>query len=185
MNSLAFLITTVFDLYIMIVLLRVWLQWSRADFYNPFSQFIVKATQPVVAPLRRVIPSIGSIDMATILFGYVLCVAKFILLQLALTGGALAFNPLFLLFGLLALIKAAGGLLFWVLLIRAILSWVSQGRSPMEYVMNQLTEPLMAPIRRVLPAMGGLDLSILVIFLGLQFANYLMGDLIGPIWFQL
>ncbi len=55
----------------------------------------------------------------------------------------------------------------------------------MEYVMHQLTEPLMAPIRRVLPAMGGLDLSILVIFLGLQFANYLMGDLIGPIWFQL
>lgn len=80
MNSLAFLISTVFDLYIMIVLLRVWLQWSRADFYNPFSQFIVKATQPVVAPLRRVIPSIGSIDMATILFGYLLCVAKFILL---------------------------------------------------------------------------------------------------------
>jgi uncharacterized protein YggT (Ycf19 family) len=104
MNSLAFLISTVFDLYIMIVLLRVWLQWSRADFYNPFSQFIVR---------------------------------------------------------------------------------VSQGRNPIEYVMNQLTEPLMAPIRRVLPAMGGLDLSILVLFLGLQFANYLMGDLIGPIWFQL
>lgn len=92
---------------------------------------------------------------------------------------------MFLFFGLLALIKAAGGLLFWVLLIRAILSWVSQGRNPIEYVMNQLTEPLMAPIRRVLPAMGGLDLSILVLFLGLQFANYLMGDLIGPIWFQL
>ncbi|MFA0209528.1 YggT family protein, partial [Vibrio cyclitrophicus] len=56
---MSFLISTVFDLYIMVVILRIWLQASRADFYNPFSQFIVKATQPVVAPLRRVIPSIG------------------------------------------------------------------------------------------------------------------------------
>lgn len=83
------------------------------------------------------------------------------------------------------MLKAAGGLLFWVLLIRAILSWVSQGRSPIEYVMHQLTEPLTAPIRRILPQMGGLDLSVLVLFIGLQFANFLMGDLIGPVWFQL
>ncbi len=86
---------------------------------------LLKQPNPIVAPLRRVIPSIGSVDMATILFGYLLCVAKFILLQLALTGGAFAFSPSFLLLGLLALVKAAGGLLFWVLLIRAILSWVS------------------------------------------------------------
>lgn len=83
------------------------------------------------------------------------------------------------------MLKAAGGLLFWVLLIRAILSWVSQGRSPIEYVMHQLTEPLTAPIRRILPQMGGLDLSVLVLFIGLQFANFLMGDIIGPVWFQL
>ena len=185
MNSLTFLITTIFDLYIMVVILRIWLQWSRADFYNPFSQFITKATQPIVAPLRRVIPSIGSLDMATLLFAYTLCVVKFISLQLVLTGGAFAFNPTFLFLGLLSLLKAAGGVVFWVLLIRAILSWVSQGRNPIENVMHQLTEPLMAPIRRILPSMGGLDLSILVIFLILQFANFLMGDLIGPVWFQL
>ena len=66
MNSMNFLISTLFDLYIMVVILRIWLQAARADFYNPFSQFIVKATQPVVAPLRRVVPSIGSIDLATV-----------------------------------------------------------------------------------------------------------------------
>ena len=70
---MSFLISTVFDLYIMVVILRIWLQAARADFYNPFSQFIVKATQPVVAPLRRVIPSVGSVDLATVLFAYVLC----------------------------------------------------------------------------------------------------------------
>ncbi|MGF1697349.1 YggT family protein [Vibrio kyushuensis] len=185
MSSMSFLISTLFDLYIMVVMLRIWLQASRADFYNPFSQFIVKATQPVVAPLRRVIPSIGSIDLATILFAYVLCVLKFVALVMINSSGSFAFSPDFLFLGLLSLLKAAGGLLFWVLLIRAILSWVSQGRSPIEFVFHQLTEPMLAPIRRILPAMGGFDLSVLVLFIGLQFANFLMGDLIGPIWHQL
>lgn len=185
MNSLSFLISTIFDLYIMVVLMRIWLQATRADFYNPFSQFIVKVTQPVLKPLRRIIPSIGSIDLATILFAYVLCVLKFTALMLLASGGAMAFTPYFLVLGLLSLAKAAGGLVFWVLLIRAILSWVSQGRSPIEYVFYQITEPMLAPVRRILPELGGIDLSVLVVFIILQFANYLMGDVIGPIWYQL
>lgn len=185
MNSIGFLVSTLFDLYIMVVLLRIWLQWARADFYNPFSQFIVRATQPIVGPLRRIIPSVGSLDLATLIFAYVLSISKFVLLQLILTGGNMAFSADFLWVGGLSLLKAAGSLIFWVLLLRAILSWVSQGRSPVEYVMHQLTEPMTAPIRRFIPAMGGLDLSVIVLFIGLQFANILMGDLIGPIWFQL
>ncbi|MDV7106296.1 YggT family protein [Vibrio sp. TH_r3] len=184
MNSMNFLVSTVIDLYIMIVLLRLWLQAARADFYNPFSQFIVKATQPIIKPLRRVIPSVGSIDLATLVFAYVLCVIKFVALIL-IANGTLVFSLDFLFFGLLALVKAAGGLLFWVLLLRAILSWVSQGRSPIEYVFHQLTEPMLGPIRRFLPDMGGFDLSVLVLFIILQFANFLMGDIIGPIWYQL
>lgn len=184
MNSLNFLVSTVFDLYIMVVILRIWLQLARADFYNPFSQSIVKLTQPIVAPLRRVIPSIGNVDLATVIFAYVLSVLKFITLIL-ISNGQFVFDMGFLVFGALSLVKAIGGLLFWILLLRAILSWVSQGRSPVEYVMTQLTEPLLAPIRRILPPMGGFDLSVLVLFLVLQFANYLMGDLIGPVWYQL
>ena len=87
------------------------------------------------------------------------------------------------------MIKAAGGLLFWVLIIRAILSWVSQGQNPIEYVMLQLTDPLINPIRRVIPPMGGLDLSVLVLFIALQFANFMIGDLLSPyfgnLWFVL
>ncbi|KXF80131.1 YggT family protein [Enterovibrio coralii] len=189
MNAMNFLVSTLFDLYIMVVLLRVWLQWSRADFYNPFSQFVVKATQPVVAPLRRVIPSIGSFDLATVLFAFILCIAKFFVLQMIMMGGFPPFDASYILVGFIALIKAAGGLLFWVLILRAILSWVSQGRSPIEYVMVQLTEPLVAPIRRVIPPLGGLDLSILILFIGLQFLNYVIGDLLSPyfgnLWFVL
>ncbi len=185
MNSLHFLVSTLFDLYIMVVILRLWLQMARADFYNPFSQFIVKATQPIVAPLRRVIPSIGSLDMATLLFAYVLCVLKYVTIVAISTNGNFAFGVEYLYLGALSLVKAAGGLLFWVLLIRAILSWVSQGRSPIEYVFHQLTEPMLAPIRRILPEMGGFDLSVLVLFIVLQFANIMMGDVIGDIWFRL
>ncbi|HGS4462410.1 TPA: YggT family protein [Vibrio metschnikovii] len=185
MNAMSFLISTLFDIYIMVVILRVWLQAARADFYNPFSQFIVKTTQPVVAPLRRMIPSVDNLDLATILFAYVLSVLKFVVLILMVSKGAMVFSLDFLWFGLLSLVKAAGGLLFWILLIRAILSWVSQGRSPIEFVFHQLTEPMLSPIRRIIPAMGGFDLSILVLFIILQFANFLMGDFIGPIWYQL
>lgn len=77
----------------------------------------------MVGPLRRVIPSIGSIDLATIVFAYVLCVLKFMALVLIASSGSVSFSADFLFLGLLSLIKAAGGLLFWVLLIRAILSW--------------------------------------------------------------
>lgn len=185
MNAVSFLVSTFFDLYIMVVILRIWLQAARADFYNPFSQFIVKTTQPVVAPLRRVIPSIGSLDLATVLFAYVLCVLKFVALIMIESQGSAGFSTYYLFLGLLSLLKAAGGLVFWVLLIRALLSWVSQGRSPIEYVFNQLTEPMLAPIRRILPDLGGFDLSVLVLFIALQFCNILVGNVIGPIWFQL
>jgi len=67
MLTLTFLVTTLIDLYIMVLLLRIWMQWVHCDFYNPFSQFIVKITQPVIAPLRRIIPSLGPIDTASLL----------------------------------------------------------------------------------------------------------------------
>ncbi|SJL84939.1 YggT family protein [Vibrio palustris] len=185
MNALTFLVSTVLDLYIMVVILRIWLQAARADFYNPFSQFVVKATQPIVGPLRRVIPSLGSLDVATLLFAYVLCLLKFVALVAISSGSMITLTPYLFLLSALSLVKAAGGLLFWVLILQAIMSWVSQGRSPIEFVFHQLTEPMLAPIRRIIPAMGGLDLSVLVLFIVLQFANYLVGDLVGPVWFQL
>jgi len=68
MQALIFLINTAFSLYLMVVLLRIWLQWARADFYNPLSQFVVKATNPLIIPLRRILPSIGKIDTASVFF---------------------------------------------------------------------------------------------------------------------
>lgn len=177
MNAFNFLVDTLFDLYIMVILLRVWLQLARADFYNPFSQFIVKATQPVVAPLRRFIPAIGSLDTATVIFAVAVAALKVLVTTLMLNQGM---NPLVIgLYSIVIVVTSAFKMLFWVLIIRAILSWVSQGQNPIEAVMIQLTEPLLRPIRNRLPAMGGLDLSMVVVILGLQFLEILFRDLIS------
>lgn len=169
MQTLYFLINTLFDLYLMVVLLRVWLQWARADFYNPLSQFAVKATHPVLKPLRRIIPSLGGLDLAGVVLAWLVALVKFLLLTL-MASGPLPWAAL-MIFSLVAVLKQAGSLLFWMLVVRAILSWVSQGRSTIDYVLIQLTEPLLAPIRRIIPPLGGLDLSVLVLFLILQALN--------------
>ncbi len=179
MNAVNFLIDTLFDLYLMVVLLRVWLQLARADFYNPFSQFIVKATQPVVAPLRRFIPGLGGLDVATIIFAFVVAMAKIFVLSLVLNFDITVVAML--ISALAIVITTTFKLLFWILVIRAILSWVSKGQNPIEAVMIQLTEPLLSPVRRVIPAMGGLDLSMLVVLLGLQFLEKLFNDLLAQI----
>lgn len=174
MQAVLFLIDTAFSLYLMVVILRLWLQLVRADFYNPFSQFVVKATNPLVLPLRRIIPSLGRLDTATLLLAYAIMLAKLVILQLIQSGQVLLVPSLIL--SLIFLLKEIFTLLFWILVIRALLSWFSQGRSPVENVMLQLTEPLLRPIRRILPPLGGLDLSVLVVLVGLQFLNILFSS---------
>jgi YggT family protein len=149
----------------MVVLLRVWMQWARCDFYNPFSQFVVKITQPIVGPLRRIIPAMGPIDSASLLVALILCVIKAVLFMVRhLPADYLDLR-------VLILMKTIGSLIFWVLLLMAIMSWVSQGRSPVEYVLMQLAEPLLRPIRRLLPSMGGIDFSPMVLVLLLYVIN--------------
>ncbi|WP_434931414.1 YggT family protein [Shewanella sp. HL-SH5] len=179
MNAISFLVSTLFDLYLMVVILRFWLQLVKADFYNPFSQFVVKATQPIVAPMRRVIPSIGSIDTASLLLALIVVILK--MLVLTFIAGAGIDIATLLLFSVVSVLKNAGVLLFWMLLIRAVLSWFNQGYNPIVMIMSQLTDPILAPIRKVIPAIGGLDLSVLVLFIAMNFINILFSQYI-PFW---
>ncbi|HIE5768151.1 TPA: YggT family protein [Proteus mirabilis] len=176
MNFLNFVILTLLQLYTSVLLLRVWMQCVRADFYNPFSQFIVKITQPIVRPLRSIIPSIGPIDTASVLLAYILILLG-IIVPSYLSGTSIPFSLMFP-FAFIELLTAAGKMIFWLIIIRAILSWVSQGRNPIDHLLFQLTEPLMAPIRRVIPAMGGLDFSAMIVILVLYALNYLRVDVL-------
>ncbi|NQZ09335.1 MAG: YggT family protein [Algicola sp.] len=177
MNSMIFLINTIFSLYLMVVLLRFWLQWAKADFYNPFSQFISKATNPFLRPLRRVIPGWGGYDIAALVLALLVVAAKLLLIQLVSGGGFPLLPLIFAIFK--SLVFDAMQLVTYVLILRAILSWVSQGNNPVEQVMHQLTEPMLAPIRRLLPPMGGFDLSILVLLILMQLLPVLFGDVSG------
>ena len=174
MNAIQFLISTLFDLFLMVVLLRFWLQWAKADFYNPMSQFVVKATSFAVKPLRKIIPGFGGLDLASLLLAYIVAVAKISTLMLV-TYGMWDPQPVFIK-ALITVLKEGLNLVFWVLVIRAILSWVSQGYNPIEAVFQQLTEPMLKPIRKILPSMGGLDLSVLVLIIGIQFLQMLLMD---------
>ncbi len=161
-NSLIFLTRTLGDLYLLTFLLRFVMQWVRADFYNPLAQFVVKATNPLVVPARRVIPSAGSIDLPTL----VILVALEALLTWALVAlvNVSLPAPTFVFFVLLRLINALLWLYVVSIFIYVIMSWVSPaGYSPIGRILMDLNEPLLRPVRRFLPPIGGFDLAPLIV----------------------
>jgi YggT family protein len=182
MAAINYLLGFVFDALLMVLVIRVWLQIVKADFYNPLSQFVVKVTNPLVIPFRRIIPGFGGIDMATLVIAYLVASLKFIIIPLINGGPIDIFTALFL--GILYLVKQTGFLLFVLMLVMALMSWVVQGYNPTQMILHQLTEPVLRPIRNILPNIGGLDLSILAAFLLLNVINILLSGWI-PYWAML
>lgn len=166
-NAGSYLLSTLFGLYIIIVLLRFLLQLVRADFYNPLSQFIVKATSPVLNPLRRLIPGLFGIDISSLLLAYFLQYIENILL-FAVRG--IPVNPIFLLWHSIgSLLTLFLYIYFFAILIQVIISWVSPGTyNPATALIHHITEPVMRPARKILPPFSGFDLSPILIFVVLN-----------------
>jgi YggT family protein len=167
-NALFFLVKTFSDLYLLTFLLRFILQWVRADFYNPLSQFLFRVTNPLVLLARRIVPSARSVDLPTlvVLFALELLVTWLLLF----IGGFSVSVPLFLQFVALRLINLTLWFYSVSILVYVILSWVAHGYSPMSLILSQLNEPLLRPVRRLLPPIGGLDLSPLLVLILIQAA---------------
>ena len=178
MEAVVYLLRFVFDALLMLLIIRFWLQWVKADFYNPLSQFVVKITNPMVIPLRKVIPGFGGLDLSTLLLAYIVATLKFVVLA-AISGESLGLLAFYI--GLLVLIKQAGLMLFFIMIIMALMSWVVQGYNPTMMVFQQLTDPFLRPIRAILPSMGGLDLSRIVAFLLMNVINILLSNSL-PYW---
>jgi YggT family protein len=161
----SYLVYVVFGLYLLAMLLRFVLQLVRADFYNPISQTLVKLTNPLVIPVRKVLPGYGGVDWASLLLAIILQMLMVLLLVLLQTGALLPFLPLFL----ASLVGVAAYLVkiyFFALLAMIILSWIApRSSNPAIYLLYQITEPVMAPFRRIIPPMGGLDLSPILVFI--------------------
>lgn len=169
------LINTGLSVYLMLVWLRFLLQLSRADFYNPMSQFVVRATSPLLHPLRRLVPAIGRIDTASLALILIIKLVQLAAIaQLTgegLTPALLAVNAVF------SLLLAASSFFFWLILGMVILSWVamaSGGLNPSLMPIFQLAEFVLAPCRRLLPGMGGFDLSPIIAFLAIQIFEILV-----------
>ncbi|MNP01584.1 YGGT family protein [compost metagenome] len=166
-DAAIFVIQTLGSLYLLIVLLRFILQLVRANFYNPLCQFAVKATQPLLKPLRRVIPSMFGLDMSSLVLALIVQMALFavILLLSGYSVDVLLLAP-WALIGIFALFLK---ILFWAMIISVILSWVAPGsHNPGAELVQQITEPVLAPFRRIIPNLGGLDISPIFAFIALQ-----------------
>lgn len=175
-GALLFLIYYAFDAYIFLVLTRFLLQLVRADFYNPVSQFVVKATNPPLKPLRKIIPGYGGVDVAALVLVIALVIGKILAIQF-ISAGVVSVAPLyFLLFALKEIARLMLGYIFWSILARVILSWVAPDPyNPIVRIVTQITEPVMAPARKLLPPMGGFDLSPIIVLLLIQFLQVLFG----------
>jgi len=153
--------------YMTVVLLRFLLQLARADFYNPITQFVVKATNPPLRPLRKVIPGWGGIDGASLVLAVIIQAITFFLILIALNGGIPSMNPLTLLvWAVLNVLGLIVKIYFWSVIAVVVVSWIApQSGHPAIQLVAQLTEPVMSPVRKVMPSMGGLDLSPIIVFL--------------------
>ena len=156
--ALVFIINAVTSLYLLVLLLRFWMPWLRADFRNPLAQGILRITSPLVIPVRRIVPSFGRLDTATILVAFVVQYLTIVLLLLILKTSA-GMGPI----AVTALVKLtvlSVYLFVYAIFIRIILSWISPGSyNPATTIITTLTEPVLRPIRRLIPAMGGFDIS--------------------------
>lgn len=168
-----FLIDTLFSLYIFALLLRFILQWVEADYRNPIAQFLIKITHPPLRPLRRLIPSIARIDTASLLLMYGLqMLADYLIFWLKGTPAAL---PALSVWAFGQLLDLLFNVYLFAIAIRAILSWVGPNAyNPAIALLYNLTEPLLRACRRLVPPIGGIDLSPLVVFIGIQLAKILI-----------
>lgn len=188
-EALIYILQTLGQLYLMVALLRFIAQLVRADFYNPLCQFTVKATQPLLAPLRRIIPSVAGIDLAGLILVLLL---QFVLIAVVLSLAGVSvvqILPSVLAWTFISVASLFLKIFFYALIISVILSWVAPGSSnPGAQLTYQICEPLLAQIRKVLPDLGGIDISPIFAFIAINLIErFVLGNLavstglVGPI----
>ncbi len=157
-SAIVFVVNAVTSLYLLVLLLRFWMPWLQADFRNPLAQGILRFTSPVVVPVRRIVPSFGRLDTATILVAFILQYVTVLLLLLVI--GQTAGIATIALTAIVKLVVLSINLFVYAIFIRIILSWISQGSyNPATAIITTLTEPVLRPFRRLIPSIGGFDIS--------------------------
>ncbi|MDG2071074.1 MAG: YggT family protein [Pseudomonadales bacterium] len=165
-NAGVFLIQTFFGIYFILVILRFLMQVSRANYYNPICQAIVKVTDPAVRPLRQIFRTVRGLDFSTLVIAFAVQFIAVVLVML-LKGGYI-FHPVYIAWVLLGLVSTILDIYFFALLISVIASWIAPyTQHPALSLVSELTEPVCRPARKLLPPMGGMDFSIILVFVAI------------------
>ena len=168
------LLGTVFYALILIAFLRFLFQLQGVDFYNPFSQFVVKATDPVLKPLRSFLPSKGRIDFASLLAILVLKLVELVFRDMLTLGSIVSFYKIFAL-SIMQLTDMALNFYLFAIFAQIVLSWLAPyNNNPVVIILHQITEPILKPARNLIPPIGGLDLSPILVILAIQVIELLL-----------
>ena len=165
-NAGIFLIQTFSSLYIILILLRFLMQAARVDYYNPICQIVVKLTDPPVKPLKKLLPIVRGVDFATLAVAF-LAQLLAVCLVMMISGGSV-FHPAYIGWSMVGILSLIFDIYFFALIAMVIASWIApHSNHPALALVFQLTEPICAPARRLLPPMGGLDFSIILVFVAI------------------
>ena len=177
MSALIYIIQALSMLVIFVFLLRFWLPWVGADFRNPIAQGILQVTAPVITPLRRVVPSIGRIDTATILVLFAIQAGTWALI-FTLSGTPISAKAIAV-YSLLGLLQQSIRIFMFAIIIRIVVGWIAPGaHHPAIALIGSLTDPILRPFQRLIPPIGGLDISAIFAIIGLGALERLVGDIV-------
>lgn len=175
-SAIVFIVNTLAQLYLFVLLLRLWLPWMGADFRNPIAQAILKITSPVVVPVRRMVPPVGRLDTATVVVAFVIQYMT-MLLVLLINGWSAGFMAIAVT-SAVDLVLLSLRLFVFAIIVRVILSWFAPpGYNPAMAIIHTLTDRVLRPFRRVLPPLGGIDLSPLFAIILLTAATIMLAGL--------
>jgi len=169
-----FLVQTFFGIYFILIMVRFLMQVSQVDYYNPLCQGIVKVTDPAIKPLRKILPSVKGVDFATLSVAFLIELIAVVLIM-TLSGNH-AFMPIYIPWVLLGMVSIIFDIYFFALLIMVISSWIAPySNHPAMTLVHQIVEPICTPARKLLPPMGGIDFSIILVFVFISMIdNYLV-----------
>ena len=170
-NGFVWLISTLFDIFAFIVMLRFIMQYTRASFDNPIGDIIVKATSPFLKPLRKFIPGFRGHDVAALVLVFLILLVKYFLISALGAGSVAGALPR----ALLGIITTAIDVFLITILVRVILSWVQPGGHALSGLLHSVTSPILNPIQKVIPPFNGLDLSPLIAMIILYFFKIVLG----------
>ncbi|MEI4220456.1 MAG: YggT family protein [Candidatus Dasytiphilus stammeri] len=177
------IIKNILDLYIIMLLFRCWMILVLEDDYNPLVKLIIKITQPLLNPLQYFVPlSYQTLEINSIVIAFFLTIIKYLTMSFLLGNKYEFISMNIFMIGIISLIKIAGSLVLWIILVQRIIKLLNQGYHPLAHIFTKLTEPILSPIRNHIPPIGCIDLSPFMVVLLIYFLNDLGLNIFPKLW---